>query len=208
MDGVIMLKLLRRAILLTLVVGAVYMVYVFKDRKVLNDQIIRLHVVGASDSAEDQNTKLLVRDAVLNKLRELTSEAASKKQVQQILSQNLAVLQDAANQVLQQVGSPQSANVTLQKEAFGTRVYDTFSLPAGVYDSLRIVIGAGEGRNWWCVVFPGLCVPAASEEVEDVAVSAGFSEELGKTLTGEEPYEIRFLLLDWLGRVENFFFDD
>ena len=208
MDGVIMLKLLRRAILLTLVVGAVYMVYVFKDRKVLNDQIIRLHVVGASDSAEDQNTKLLVRDAVLNKLRELTSEAASKKQVQQILSQNLAVLQDAANQVLQQVGSPQSVNVTLQKEAFGTRVYDTFSLPAGVYDSLRIVIGAGEGRNWWCVVFPGLCVPAASEEVEDVAVSAGFSEELGKTLTGEEPYEIRFLLLDWLGRVENFFFDD
>ena len=110
--------------------------------------------------------------------------------------------------MLQQVGSPQSANVTLKKETFGTRVYDTFSLPAGVYDSLRIVIGAGEGRNWWCVVFPGLCVPAASEGVEDVAVSAGFSEELGKTLTGEEPYEIRFLLLDWLGRVENFFFDD
>jgi len=82
MDGVIMLKLLRRAMLLTLVVGAVYMVYVFKDRKVLNDQIIRLHVVGASDSAEDQNTKLLVRDAVLDKLRELTSEATSKKQVQ------------------------------------------------------------------------------------------------------------------------------
>ena len=193
--------------MLLLIACAVYMVYVIKDRKTLNDQIIRLHVVGASDTDEDQNTKIMVRDAILDRLRELTEGATSKDQVQEILSQNLEILQDTANQVLQQAGIEQCAYVTLQKEAFETRVYDTFSLPAGVYDSLRIVIGAGEGKNWWCVVFPDLCVPAATKEVEDVAVSAGFSENLGKTLTDEE-YQIRFLLLDWLGRVENYFFHD
>lgn len=203
-----MLKLLRRAMLLALAIGAVYMFYIFKDRKVLNEQIIRLHVVGASNSDEDQKTKMMVRDAVLDKLQELTVKANSKEQMQEILSQNLDVLQETANHALQQIGVSQCANITLQKETFETRVYDTFSLPAGVYDSLRIVIGAGEGRNWWCVVFPGLCVPAASKDVEEVAVSAGFSEDLGKTLTREGEYEVRFLLLDWLGRVENFFFED
>lgn len=193
--------------MLLLVVCAVYMVYVMKDRKTLNDEIIRLHVVGASDTDEDQNTKIMVRDAILDRLRELTEGATSKDQAQKILTQNLEALQDTANLVLQQAGISESAYVTLQKEAFETRVYDTFSLPAGVYDSLRVVIGAGEGKNWWCVVFPDLCVPAASKEVEDVAASAGFSENLGKTLTGEE-YQIRFLLLDWLGRVENYFFHD
>ena len=94
--------------------------------------------------------------------------------------------------------------MTLQKEVFDTRVYDTFTLPAGVYEALRITIGSGEGKNWWCVVFPTLCVPATSEGFEDVAAGAGFPESLTKSLEGE--YEIRFYLLDLLGKLEGYLF--
>ena len=121
-----------------------------------------------------------------------------------MLKGQLSALQEAANEVLQQNGENCEAVVTLRKETFPRREYDTFSLPAGVYDSLRITIGKGEGKNWWCVVFPDLCVPAASVEVEDVAVDAGFSNSLSKTLTGEEGYEIRFWILDCIGKLQNF----
>ncbi len=202
-----MLKLLKKVILILLVIGTVYILFVVRDRKTLREQIIRLHVVADSNSQEDQSIKEMVRDAILEKLEALTANAQTKDEAEQILSDNLLTLQQIANDVLVNMGVSSQANVTLQQEAFPTREYDTFTLPAGVYDSLRVVIGEGEGKNWWCVVFPGLCIPAASEEVEDVATSAGFSNGLGKSLTGEKGYEIRFFLLDTLGRLENFFFN-
>ena len=90
--------------------------------------------------------------------------------------------------------------VTLGKEVFDTRYYDTFTLPAGVYEALRITIGEGQGKNWWCVVFPTLCVPATSDGFEDVAAGAGFPDALTSALEGESGYELRFFLLDLLGK--------
>ena len=104
--------------------------------------------------------------------------------------------------MLAQAGFPDTATVSLCLEEFATRVYDTFTLPAGLYESLRIVIGEGEGQNWWCVMFPSFCLPATSEGFEEVACGAGFSDTLTQTLEGE--YEIRFFFLDALGAVENF----
>ena len=95
--------------------------------------------------------------------------------------------------------------VTFCKENFGTRLYDTFRLPAGIYEALRITIGEGEGQNWWCVAFPTLCVPATSEGFEGVAAGAGFPDRLNEALKDQESYSIRFFLLDCMGRVENFF---
>ena len=105
--------------------------------------------------------------------------------------------------MLEEAGYDGEAVVTLCKEAFDTRYYDTFTLPAGVYEALRITIGEGAGKNWWCVVFPTFCVPAAGEGFEDVAVDAGFSDALSGALTGEKPYELRFFFLDKLGELEN-----
>ena len=93
--------------------------------------------------------------------------------------------------------------MTFCKEAFDVRHYDTFSLPAGVYDSLRIVIGDGAGHNWWCVAFPTLCLPATTEGLDAVAADAGLSESLTKTLSRDSDFEIRFLLLDKLGQLGN-----
>ena len=95
--------------------------------------------------------------------------------------------------------------VSFLKEEFPSRDYDTFSLPSGIYQSLRVTIGEGEGRNWWCVVFPTLCMGASVWDVEEGAAGGGFSQELTDTITGQKEYKIRFYLLDVLGRLENFF---
>ena len=173
------------------------------DRETLKNQVVRLHVVGASDSEADQAIKLQVRDGVLDSLKETMQDVTNAEEAKAFLAENLAMIETTANQVLEEVGCGDRAFVTLQTEAFGTRVYDTFTLPAGIYDALRITIGEGEGRNWWCVVFPSLCMPDTTQGFEAVAVGAGFSDDLTDTLTGE--YEVRFLLLDLLGQVENFF---
>ena len=136
------------------------------------------------------------------------ADVADVDQAKAYMRENLPKIQMVANEVLTQAGFDPDAVVTLCRETFDTRVYDTFTLPAGVYESLRIVIGEGEGRNWWCVVFPSLCIPAAGEGFEDVAAGAGFPDTLSNTLTGEEGYEIRFFLLDALGRLENIFFQE
>ena len=124
------------------------------------------------------------------------------------LQENLPKIRTIANETLNAMGFDGEAVVTLCKEAFDTRYYDTFTLPAGVYESLRITIGEGEGKNWWCVAFPTLCVPATTEGFADAAVGAGFSDTLSNTLAGEEGYEVRFYLLDALGRLENIFFKE
>ncbi len=177
------------------------------DKSALSNNLIRLHVIANSDSQEDQMVKLKVRDAVLEEIRGITEIAADRNEAYSLLTERLPGLQETANRVLQAQGSTATATVELGEEAYPTRQYDTFSLPAGVYDSLRITIGDGEGQNWWCVVFPGLCLPAASDEVADTAVSAGFSEDLGNTLTTQDGYQVRFFLLDCIGWVENFFFN-
>ena len=183
----------------------VYMGSLASDKKQLSDDILRLHVVGASDSEEDQAVKLQVRDAVLAAVGELTEEADNKEAAEQLLAENLQVLEQAANDVLAQQRVSQRATVSLKKEEFPTRQYDTFILPAGVYDSLRVTIGEGQGRNWWCVVFPSLCIPAATEETAEVAAGAGFSDSLSGAITGQQKYQVRFFLLDVWGRLENLF---
>lgn len=175
------------------------------DRKTLNEELIRFHVVAHSDSEEDQSIKLLVRDAVLASMHDDLQKAADVDEAKAFLRENLPKIQAIANETLRKIGFDGEAVVTLCKEAFNTRYYDTFTLPAGIYESLRISIGEGEGKNWWCVAFPALCIPATTDGFEDAAVSAGFSETLSDTLTGDHRYEIRFYFLDAIGKLENIF---
>ncbi len=176
---------------------------VLSDRQQLNDGLIRFHVVANSDSSADQEWKLLVRDAVTRQLEAAMADMADAKQAEAYLRENLSQIRELANETLQAAGSGCQAEVTLTEEEFDTRVYDTFTLPAGVYTSLRITIGEGEGKNWWCVVFPTLCLSATGEDFEAAAAASGFPDSLAQTLAGEEGYEIRFYLLDALGRLEN-----
>lgn len=197
-------KLVKCVFACALLAAFVWCGTVIADRQRLNEELIRLHVVANSDRVEDQELKLLVRDAIITSLRQALADVRDTEQAKEYLQENLPKLQELANKTLDAAGSAQQAVVTLCREGFPTRQYNTFSLPAGIYEALRVTIGDGAGKNWWCVVFPSLCVPQTSQGFSDTAAGAGFPDALSGALTGEEPYQIRFYLLDKLGELEKF----
>lgn len=194
-------KHLKRIGILGSIVVLVWFGGLLGDAARLREDILRLHVVANSDSQEDQTVKLQVRDAILGSLEDGLANLTDAEQAVEYVREMLPKIEAVANEALAAAGFSETVTVSLTEEAFSRRDYDTFSLPAGIYQSLRVVIGEGEGQNWWCVVFPQMCISATSEEVAEVS---GFSDTLDATLTGE--YEIRFWLLDKLGQIRNFFF--
>lgn len=203
-----MKKLLKRTGICLILASLVWCGTLLADRQRLNEGLIRLHVVANSDSEEDQDVKLLVRDEVIGSLREELSNVADIEQARKYLRQNLPKIQALVNETLRKAGFEESAAVSLCKEAFPTRRYDTFTLPAGVYEALRITIGNGDGHNWWCVVFPSLCLPATTGGFTEAAAEAGFPQSLSGALTGQTECRARFYLLDAIGELENRFFAD
>lgn len=173
------------------------------DRMALDEGLIRLHVVANSDTQQDQDIKMRVKEAIVEHLAPVMQTFSSKEEARSYLEDNLSKIQDIANEVLLKCGQEAAALVTLAQEEFDTRQYDTFALPAGVYDSLRIELGNAQGKNWWCVVFPTLCLPATASEFQDTAVGAGFNDKLVDTLTEDGGYEVHFFLLDCMGRIKN-----
>jgi len=188
-----------------LLLALVWIGTLIADRQRLSDNLVRLHVVAASDSQEDQTVKLKVRDAVIEALQETVTQLPDVDSAKVYLNEQLPYLHEVAETVLTEAGMDDCVSVELGKESFPTRHYDTFSLPAGVYESLKITIGEGEGKNWWCVVFPSLCLPATAEGFADAAAGAGFPESLSGALQHDGGYEIRFFFLDCLGWLENLF---
>lgn len=168
------------------------------EQQALAGKLVRLHVVANSDSEQDQALKLQVRDAVLEASEGLEAED---------LEAALPRLQAAAQACLREQGSDDPVTVSLGEERFPTRLYDNFALPAGVYRSLRVTIGAGEGHNWWCVAFPSICFRATAAEVQDAAVSAGFTEEEVRLITGDGGgYVLKFKALELLERLKAWLF--
>ena len=198
-----MKKQLRRIAFVTAIVLGVFAWGIVTDSRELREGLLRLHVVGASDSAEDQEVKLLVRDAVLASLEDGLQDLTDVDAAVDYVARMLPKVEAAANRCLAAAGFSDTVAVSLTEEAFPTKDYDNFSLPAGVYRALRVVIGEGEGRNWWCVVFPQLCM--AGEDFVETASVAGLSPELTGTLEGE--YELRFWVLEKWGEMKNRFFD-
>ena len=201
-----MRKLLKRVTICLLVVVLTFTGMLLVDRKTLRDSLIRFHVIANSDGKRDQEVKLLVRDAVIQSIQEDLSNVADVEQAKTYLRENLPKIENIANTVLEAAGFEEKAVVSLCKEAFSAREYDTFTLPSGVYEALRIVIGDGEGHNWWCVTFPSLCIPATSQGFQETAAQAGLSDNLTKTLKNDRENELRFFALDILGKLENAFF--
>lgn len=200
-----MKKLLILVVTVICLAAAVSVTGLAVEYQLQKQNLIRLHVVADSDSEFDQEVKLQVRDAVLAFVNEQIDDCADAEAAKTYLQDHLGKLETVANEALHQAGSDDLAVVTLCQEEFPTREYDTFSLPSGVYTSLRVTIGEGSGKNWWCVVFPSFCFTAATDSFVDTAAGAGFSEPLRDTLAGEEEYTFGFFFLDCIGKLENFF---
>ena len=166
----------------------------------LYDNVIRLHVLANSDSAEDQALKLKVRDAVLADTEGLLQDAASRDEAEAILKQHLPAIKQTAAETLAKEGVIAPVTVTLDFENYPTRQYEGLAFPAGEYLSLRILIGEAEGQNWWCVLFPPLCLSAASDarETEAICLSAGLTGEQYRLIanTDSTQYKLRFKILE------------
>lgn len=200
MDGVFMnKKRIVLALVLLLTALSVSAVVLQREQATLSDKLIRLHVVANSDSPRDQNVKLKVRDAVLAVTEPMLGGEADPKES---LATGLAEIQQTAQQCLLENGFDVPVCVTLGQEWLPTRVYDSFSLPAGVYETLRVTIGSGEGRNWWCVVFPSICLSAAGD-MENAAACAGFSQKEIALITEENSrYVVKFKLMEVVQKVQ------
>ena len=171
----------------------------------LAGKLIRLHVVARSDSPHDQQVKLSVRDAVLAAAGRLIDGAPDPRAA---LAAGLDEIALVAQKRLCELGEDAQVRVRLGRERFPTREYDTFSLPAGVYESLRVTIGDGEGHNWWCVVFPSICLTASMDELEQAAQTAGFTDGEIRLITGEdEGFALKFKLLELLQKLKIFLTD-
>ena len=157
----------------------------------LADKVVRLHVLANSDSEEDQALKLRVRDRVLERATELLEQSADRQEAEALLRGNLLELENLAAEEIAAAGYDYSVTAELTDTTFPTREYDGFTLPAGEYLALRIVIGEGAGQNWWCVVFPPLCT-TASADVPASALAAGLTQEDVNLITEEPGYVLKF----------------
>lgn len=184
---------------LAAVIGAVIGTLVLGEQQAIAEKVLRLHVRANSDSEEDQRIKLQVRDAVLAQVQTVTDGCASSGEAICMLADELPLLAQTASSTLQTLGKSDTVRVSLCKEAFPTREYETFSLPAGGYAALRVDIGAAAGHNWWCVIFPTLCQSATSEDFAQTAAAGGLTEEELALLTEQTPrVQIKFRFLEWI----------
>lgn len=170
------------------------------------DSVVRLHVLANSDSEEDQALKLKVRDAVLSYTSPLVIDSESREEAESILRSELDGIREAAERVIDENGYDYPVEVTLDVEEYPTRNYESMSFPSGKYVSLRVLIGESKGKNWWCVLFPPLCLSAATEKNknEEAFVAVGLTSDQYKiiTETNEPKYKLRFKLLE---TIENTF---
>ena len=162
-------------------------------QQVLAGKLVRLHVIAASDADEAQAVKLQVRDAVLAYLEPKLADVTDVDAAQEIIAANLDGVAQAARTV-----TPDAVTVTLGPERYPTREYETFSLPAGVYTSLRVTLGAGAGHNWWCVIFPPLCMESS---LSDRAVETLSDDDVKLITEDGDGYVLRFRLLELWGKL-------
>ena len=186
-----MKKLLKRIGICLVLAASVWCGSLLADRQRLNDELIRFHVVANSDSEEDQSIKLQVRDAVLAAIPEAVTRADTPQQAAAALQTALPALQSAADNALHRAHSAQTARLRLERFAFAARDYGGFALPGGEYTALRIELGGAQGRNWFCVLYPALCLSGAQSDYPTRAENA--------LVFGR--YEVRFALAELVGRM-------
>ena len=162
------------------------------------DEVLRLHVVANSDSESDQALKLDVRDGIIEVTRELTADCHSLEQTSAVVSENLSVIAEEAQRIIQANGYSYDVEVRIGREEYPRKTYASLCFPAGEYLSLQVLIGDAAGQNWWCVLFPPLCLDAASSSNEDAFISVGFTPEQYKVITETDSpkYKARFKLLE------------
>ena len=177
-----------------------------EEQQELADSVIRFHVIANSDSREDQALKLAVRDRVLEQAQAVYPENATLPQARAALEGALDQLAQAGQAVVEEQGYDYQVTARMEQCWFPTKEYDGFALPAGEYTALRVVIGEGQGQNWWCVACPPLCLRAAGETVDTAAQAGYFTPEQVSLVTEENTgYVLKFKGMELLGELKEIF---
>ena len=164
------------------------------------DSVLRLHVVANSDSEYDQALKLCVRDAVIKEVEKYTPDCADIDEARETVLTKLDNIAEVARDEVARLGYDYPIEVRLGEEEYPTKTYASLCFPSGRYLSLQVLIGEAEGQNWWCVLFPPLCLDAATRSNEDAFIAVGLTTEQYKIITETDTptYEARFKILELL----------
>lgn len=185
------------AIFIGVVITCAFSAYADMTESAISENLIRLHVVANSDSDIDQNLKLSVRDAIVEEVGYLFEDNIDKETARREIEANMDVIEEISRRVISEAGFDYDVSVTFGSADFPTKVYGNVTLPAGTYDALKVVIGKGDGQNWWCVLFPPLCfvdgtaeMPSASQEI----LRSSMTDEHYAMVTnsGKMPVKVKF----------------
>lgn len=168
----------------------------------VRENVLRLHILANSNSEADQALKLRVRDAVVEAAAGWLDGAEDAGEAREIAAAQLPRLQAVAQQTVRNAGYAYPVKAQLCEMYFTTRQYDQVTMPAGIYEAVRFTIGSGEGNNWWCVVFPPMCMGAATDEDALEGVLTGSQQAL---VTGGQRYTVAFKLVEWFEKLVQVF---
>lgn len=176
--------------------------HLWQDAAEIYDNTIRLHVLAASDGERDQSLKLTVRDALVDEVAKITAEASDKAESEALLQENIPYLTQIAKETLEREGCTEDVAITLTDEYYPTRDYGNLRLPEGEYTSLQVKIGAAEGKNWWCILFPPVCTSSA--RAEEAMAQTGFSKSQIRLLTEDEDprYTLKFRVVEQFAKIK------
>ena len=194
------MKVFEKSICLAMILAVLFSFTGFAAQcEDIPEHVLRLHVLANSDSQEDQTLKLQVRDRILQESAGMLDGVRNKEEAEQRIRETLPALQRAAEDEIEQRGYTYPITVELEQTYFPTREYEQVTLPAGTYEALRVCIGAAEGHNWWCVIFPPMCLPAAEEPQELADV---LDAQQLQIVEGQNRYVIKFKALEYYEQIK------
>lgn len=195
------IKIIELSLLVGFVVAVVFSITGFASTcEEIRGDVLRLHVLANSDSEEDQQLKLKVRDALLEKGKNIFDGSVTKENAEEKIEKEKEFLIETAKEVIEENGFDYDLEITVTDEFFTTRTYENITLPAGRYKSLRVLIGESAGQNWWCVMFPPLCIPTAQPDM-----NLFFTEDEIRLVESNPKYEPRFKIIEIYENIKNHF---
>ena len=168
----------------------------------IRQNVLRLHILANSDSEADQTLKLMVRDRLLNDTAYLFEDVATERQAAERAAQNIELFEELARDEMSICGYDCSVKVEVAPADFGTREYEEVTLPAGRYMAVRVLIGEAAGKNWWCVMFPSMCLPAAGEQQQ---LDKVLEDKPLEVVTEQPKYKVRFKLVEVFESIRSWF---
>lgn len=193
---------IEASILIALIICCVFNINAFSEQcDSIRGKMLRMHVIANSDTNKDQALKLKVRDAVLSAGSEIFDGSVTATDAQTKINPHIDYLETVALETIKNEGFDYNVKITVENEYFKTRTYDnSVTLPAGYYTAVKVIIGEGAGQNWWCVMFPPMCLPAAEAECE---ISDVLTEDETEIVTETDKYKFRFKIIEFFEDIFN-----